>query len=53
MIWRYDRCMASAEGRDDLKQCWCDTKEQGQRAIAGLKQLLLEEVKNGCFLASG
>lgn len=48
-LWRYDQYIANADWRDNLKQFWCDMKEQEQKNIDRLKQLLKEEVSNGCF----
>lgn len=49
MIWRYDQYIANAEWRDNLKQFWTDVKAQEQANIDRLKQLLKEEIENGCF----
>jgi len=49
MIWRYDQYIANADWRDNLKQFWSDMKSQEQQNIERLKQLLKEEITNGCF----
>ena len=48
-LWRQDQYIANADWRDNLKHFWCDMKEQEQKNIDRLKQLLKEEVSNGCF----
>ena len=49
MLWRYDQYIANAEWRDNLTQFWSDMKQQEQENITRLKELLAEEVRNGCF----
>jgi hypothetical protein len=49
MIWRYDQYIANAEWRDKLRQFWCDMKDQERKNIERLKQLLKDEIDNGCF----
>ncbi|QDU74625.1 hypothetical protein Pan97_16370 [Bremerella volcania] len=48
-LWRYDQYIANADWRDNLRQFWCDVKEQEQQNVERLKQLLVEELHNGCF----
>jgi len=48
-LWRYDQYIANAEWRDELRQFWCDAKAMEQQAIQRLKQLVAQEVRNGCF----
>jgi hypothetical protein len=48
-LWRYDQYIANAEWRDDLRQFWCDAKALEQQAIQRLKELITQEVRNGCF----
>ena len=48
-LWRYDQYIANAEWRDGLKDFWANMKQQEQENIKRLKELLAEEVKNGCF----
>ena len=48
-LWRYDQYIANAEWRDDLRQFWQDAKVLEQQAICRLKQLITQEVRNGCF----
>ena len=49
MVWRYDQYIADAEWRDNLKGFWDDMKRQELDNVARLKELLREEVRNGCF----
>ena len=48
-LWRYDQYMANAEWRDELRQFWQDAKAQEKQAIQRLKELVIQEVRNGCF----
>jgi hypothetical protein len=48
-LWRYDQYIANAEWRSNLKQFWEDMKSQEQRNIGRMKELLKDEIQNGCF----
>lgn len=48
-LWRYDQYIANADWRDSLKQFWVEVKHQEEQNIKRLKELLAEEVRNGCF----
>jgi hypothetical protein len=48
-LWRYDQYIANAEWRDELRQFWKDAKAVEEQAISRLKQLITQEVRNGCF----
>jgi len=48
-LWRYDQYIFNAEWRDDLRQFWMDAKALEQQAIQRLKELIAQEVHNGCF----
>ena len=48
-VWRYDQYIANAEWRDELRQFWKDAKANEEQAISRLKQLIIQEVRNGCF----
>ena len=48
-LWRYDQYIANAEWRDEMRQFWTDCKVMEQQAICRIKQLLIQEVRNGCF----
>ncbi|MDA1039362.1 MAG: hypothetical protein O3A37_03600 [Planctomycetota bacterium] len=48
-LWRYDQYIANAEWRDELRQFWKDAKAMEEQAISRLKQLITQEVRNGCF----
>lgn len=48
-LWRYDQYIANAEWRDELVRFWTDIKQQEARNVARLKELIAQEVRNGCF----
>jgi len=48
-LWRYDQCIANAEGKDNIKAFWRDMKEQDMKAVERLRNLIAEECKQGCF----
>lgn len=48
-LWRYDQYIANAEWRDDMRQFWCDVKQQELHNIHRLKELIAKEVESGCF----
>ncbi|MEX0687065.1 MAG: hypothetical protein WD072_00165 [Pirellulales bacterium] len=48
-LWRYDQYIANAEWRDELRQFWNDAKAADQQAVSRLRQLIMQEVRNGCF----
>lgn len=48
-LWRYDQYMANAEWRGDIRQFWCDVKQQELHNINRLKELIAKEVESGCF----
>ena len=48
-LWRYDQYIANAEGHSHVQDFWRETKDQEQRAIARLKELVREEIQQGCF----
>jgi hypothetical protein len=48
-LWRYDQYIANAEGKSALQDLWRDLKRQEMGNIKRLKQLITEEVKQGCF----
>ena len=48
-LWRYYQYIANAEWRDELRQFWKDAKALEEQAISRLKQLIAQEVRNGCF----
>jgi hypothetical protein len=49
MLWRHDQYIANADSRKPLKQFWSDMKSQEQQNVAGLKQLIKEEIEKVCF----
>jgi hypothetical protein len=48
-LWRYDQYVANAEGRPAVQELWREFKRQEQENIKHLKQLVAEEIRNGCF----
>ncbi len=48
-LWRYDQFIANAEGKPSLKDFWSRLKQQEEKNVQELKQLISEEVKGGCF----
>ncbi|MFM8890904.1 MAG: hypothetical protein ACKOTB_04625 [Planctomycetia bacterium] len=48
-LWRYDQYIANAEWRDDIRQVWCAAKAAEKQAIQRLRELIAQEVRNGCF----
>jgi len=48
-LWRCDQYIANAEGHDEVVSFWNDVKEQEQRNIDKLRELIKGEVKSGCF----
>lgn len=48
-VWRYDQCIANAEGKPELQQLWRDLKQQDQKNTDRLKELIRQEMEAGCF----
>jgi hypothetical protein len=48
-LWRMDQYIANADWRDNLRRFWEDLKQQEEQNIQRMKQLLAEEIRNGCF----
>jgi hypothetical protein len=48
-LWRYDQYIANAEGHSAIGKFWKDLKKQEQTNIRRLKELIAEEIGNGCF----
>lgn len=48
-LWRYDQYIANADWREDLRNFWVEIKEQEQRNVKRLKELIAAEVHQGCF----
>jgi hypothetical protein len=48
-LWRYDQYIVNAEGKPKLQECWRSLKQQEQENVNKLKELITEEVKQGCF----
>jgi len=48
-LWRYDQYIANADGKPELQKMWRDFKRQESDNIKREKQLIAEEIKQGCF----
>ena len=48
-LWRYDQYIANAEGNADLQNLWRELKRQDQQNVERLKDLIRQEINNGCF----
>jgi hypothetical protein len=48
-LWRYDQYIANAEGKPTAQALWRDFKKQCQADVQRLKQLVAEEIQQGCF----
>jgi len=48
-LWRYDQYIANAEGKTKVQDFWRLLKKQEQENVRKLKELIAEEVKEGCF----
>jgi hypothetical protein len=48
-LWRYDQYIANAEGKPAVQDFWRELKQQHQESIGRLKQLIADEIRNGCF----
>jgi len=48
-LWRYDQYMVNAEGIDELQAFWRELKEQDQKNIRRLKEIIAEHCAKDCF----
>jgi len=48
-LWRCDQYLANAEGRPAIQEFWKEVKQQEQNNINRLKELIADEIKEGCF----
>lgn len=48
-LWRCDQYIANAGDKQQLVGFWQDVKQQEQQTIHRLKQLIAEEIHDGCF----
>jgi hypothetical protein len=48
-LGQYDQCLANAEGHPHLQEFWRTLKRQDQEYLQRLKDLVEEEIRNGCF----
>ena len=46
---RYDQYIANAEGKAKIQEFWRTVKRQEQENVQKLKELIAEEIKQGCF----
>ena len=48
-IWRYDQCIANGESKPEIQNFWRELKKQERKNIDRLKQLIAQEIEQGCF----
>ncbi|HEY8504325.1 MAG TPA: hypothetical protein VIL46_07060 [Gemmataceae bacterium] len=48
-LWRYDQYIANAEGKPELQDFWRQLKQQDMDAVRQLKELIAQEIQEGCF----
>jgi hypothetical protein len=48
-VWRYDQYIANADWRVEIKQFWEQVKDQDEKNICRLKELIREEIHHDCF----
>ena len=48
-LWRFDQCIANAEGKPELQNFWRDLKRQDKQNVDRLKQMIRKEIESGCF----
>lgn len=48
-VWRYDQCIANADGRPELQKFWRGLKQQDQKNVETLKSLIGQEIDKNCF----
>lgn len=48
-LWHCDQYIANANGKPELQKFWTDVKQQEQRNVARLKELIGGEIRGGCF----
>lgn len=48
-VWRYDQYIANAEDKPKLQKFWKDQKENDQKQVERLKELIKEHISDGCF----
>lgn len=49
MLWRYDQYITNAEEYEKIQKFWTKMKDQEQKNINELKNLLSEHIKTACF----
>ena len=48
-LWRADQYIANADGHIELQNFWRDLKQQEQRNVTRLKELVAEHCAKHCF----
>lgn len=48
-LWRYDQYVANADGHAELQDFWREVKKQETKDITKLKDLIKQEIEQGCF----
>ena len=48
-LWRYDQYVANADGHAEVQDFWRAMKNQETTNITKLKELIKQEIEQGCF----
>lgn len=48
-MWRYDQYIANADGHPNLQKFWRELKTQDTANVKRLKELMKQEIEEGCF----
>lgn len=48
-LWRFDQYIANADGKPELQDFWRDLKSQESKNVERIKQLVKQELEQGCF----
>jgi hypothetical protein len=48
-LWRYDQHLANAHGKKHIEAFWQDLKQQERQNIDRLRELIKNEISEGCF----
>ena len=49
-VWRYDQYIANAQSKPAIQELWRDLKTQEIDNIKRVKQVIVDEVRQSCFL---
>jgi hypothetical protein len=48
-VWRYDQCIANADGKAEIQAFFREMKQKEQANIKQLRDLIRSEIKADCF----